>query len=266
MTPTTEQVELSLRLMRENAFVFYELRETIKQDVRLFNAPVYIRIPFYIDYPVLGHFIRWWEESEVAHFVKDNRSWLVYSFAGSPMTGSSVCSAICEDGRTATLRGVGFGALRGSLGKTMGIDNDALNIPPSEQTFTLEQAVSFLQAQNPYVQSKIQCEYQAKQIAELREQCNDWERKYYQLLFKPHYAELQALLNRYKHLMETEYHETSDSKHRKTLKYYAETHLFDVLHHCYPEMITKRKDAQELIQPIEKYLLEELCTQQDADI
>lgn len=266
MTPTELQETQAFNLMQQNAFLFYELRETIRQDMRLYNAPVYITIPFTKDYPILGQFIRWWEESQVANFIKDNRRWLVYDFVGSPMTGSSYYNAVCEDGHHKAFSGGNFGALMGSFRNANEKESNTLHIQSPEQTFTLEQVVSTLQTQYPLIQYKIRSEYQTKLISELTAQSNDWERKYYQLLFKPHKEALMAMHKRYSQLIGEIDETTMDAKQKKTLRYYAETCLFDTLHHCYPDMIIKRADARKLIQPIEKYLIVKPCTHQDADI
>lgn len=204
--------------MQENAFLFYELRETIRQDMRLYNAPVYIAIPFTKDYPILGQFIRWWEESQVANFVKDNRRWLVYAFVGSPMTGSSYYNAVCEDGHHKAFRNVNFGALMGSFRNANENENNTLQILSPEQAFTLEQVVTTLQTQNSLIQYKIRSDFQTKLINELTEQSNDWERKYYQLLFKPHKEALLAMHERYSQLI-GEINETTDTKQKKTLRF-----------------------------------------------
>lgn len=75
-----------------------------------------------------------------------------------------------------------------------------------------------------------------------------------------------AMHKRYSQLISEINETTTDTKQKKTLRYYAETCLFDTLHHCYPDMIIKRADARKLIQPIEKYLIVEPCTHQNADI
>lgn len=90
------------KLFINNAFVFWEDRELILSDSRLFLCP----LPFSqsaIAYtgtsgfrnPTLGVFIEFWENCPNANIVDSNgRRWLLYHIAGSPLSGSNKCAFI----------------------------------------------------------------------------------------------------------------------------------------------------------------------------
>ena len=95
------------RLFIENAFFFYEHREQILSDSRMFLSPVAVESGLAYTgksgfcNPTLGVYIEWWMNCKGALRVGDDgvRS-LVYYLAGSPLSGVNGCSAIREDGKS----------------------------------------------------------------------------------------------------------------------------------------------------------------------
>lgn len=100
------------KLFYSNAFLFWDNREAIYQDSRMFLAPVPVKNGLTLSgtsgfrNPVLGVYLEWWERCEKAHFVGDNGisaesnedELLLWYIAGSILSGSNVCSSVDRAG------------------------------------------------------------------------------------------------------------------------------------------------------------------------
>ena len=94
----------------ENAHLFYENRDMILHDSRMFLAPVsadnhlaYIGgQPFF--HPILGVYVEWWSNYK---YSKVGES-LVYLLAGSPLSGSNNCKVLNIDGSTEEVSLISF--------------------------------------------------------------------------------------------------------------------------------------------------------------
>lgn len=97
---------------------FYEHRDVIYQDSRMFMAPVpMVNSLAYTGTrgfraPVLGVYMEWLEHCEQAHVSDDNGMHaMIYQFAGSPRSGSNHCMAVNCMGETSAVHIVGFKSL-----------------------------------------------------------------------------------------------------------------------------------------------------------
>lgn len=101
-----------------NLWFFYEHRDVIYQDSRMFMAPVpMVNSLAYsgtrgFRAPVLGVYMEWLERCEQAHVSDDNGMHaMIYQFAGSPRCGSNHCMAVDRMGQTSAVHIVGFKSL-----------------------------------------------------------------------------------------------------------------------------------------------------------
>lgn len=97
---------------------FYEHRDVIYQDSRMFMAPVpMVNSLAYTGTrgfraPVLGVYMEWLERCEQAHVSDDyGMHAMIYQFAGSSRSGSNHCMAVNCLGQTSAVHIVGFKSL-----------------------------------------------------------------------------------------------------------------------------------------------------------
>ena len=97
---------------------FYEHRDVIYQDSRMFMAPVpMVNSLAYTGTrgfraPVLGVYMEWLEHCEQAHVSDDNGMHaMIYQFSGSSRSGSNHCMAVNCLGETSAVHTVGFKSL-----------------------------------------------------------------------------------------------------------------------------------------------------------
>ncbi len=99
--------EREMELFLKNAFKFWEHKERILTDSRMFLCRVPVRAglnrtgPSYDGSPTLGVYLQWWDtcEGTVRTDRKGRRS-LVYLLAGSMMSGANHCDEVTENGST----------------------------------------------------------------------------------------------------------------------------------------------------------------------
>ncbi len=98
------------KVFLDNAFLFLAHREQILNDNKMSQAPV----PFQsglaytgtngLHNPTLGTYLEFWQNCPQAAWVdEDDRKYLVYHIAGSPLTGTNRCGIVYEDGTTASV-------------------------------------------------------------------------------------------------------------------------------------------------------------------
>lgn len=258
LTPEEES-----KLFYTNVFLFWNCRDIIYQDSRMFLAPVPVKNGLAYTgtsgfrNPTLGVYLEWWERCQQAHITiekgvadKYQEERLVWYIAGSPLSGSNVCSSVDKSGKTKTTPVYPFITLWRSF---MEVNAHYDPIKPLYQAYTLEQVADILNQKEPCIQYKVLSEWQTGQIAELTEQRDEWECKYYRLLFEPYKDELTDMLIRYNDL-NAKADNTSQKKEKELLRYWADTCIFDVLHKCYPDMITIRKDSRDFLPTVKKYI------------
>ena len=98
--------ELGLPLFAENAFLFFENRERILSDSRMFLAPVHIQSGLaYVgtggfNGPTLGVYIEWWLNCRQSISTNGSTNWLTIRLAGSPLSGANKCTTVDDQGAT----------------------------------------------------------------------------------------------------------------------------------------------------------------------
>ena len=110
------------QLFVDNAFYLLAHMDRIMNDSRMFLAPVAARNGLAytgtsgFKRPTLGVYLEWWQTSDDAMRIDNEgcRS-LVYSLAGSPLSGMNRCSTVREDGNIETVTLSSFGRHCGSF-------------------------------------------------------------------------------------------------------------------------------------------------------
>lgn len=256
-------LEETAKTFYTNAFLFWNYREVIYSDSRMFLAPVPVKNGLAYTgtsgfrCPTLGIYLEWWERCDQAHFFvekglinKHNEERLIWYFAGSALSGSNLCASVNKTGEIDTTSTCSFSKVWRSF---VEVNTRYDEIKQHYQTFTLEQIVDILNSEGNDFQKRITIELQQQQILNLSDEIEYWKSKYYKYLISPHQADLDAMLQRYHYLI-SEATKEPIKKKKELLLYWADTCIFDVLHRCYPEKITNRREAREVIPIIEKYL------------
>ena len=276
--PTQAQVEESYSLMRKLAHLFWKGREVIKSDARMFNSPVFIPTPFCSGYPTLGSYIEWWETGVWSHIEKNGGVCLVYSFYGSPLSGT--CFSICSDidGKKQTFN---TGGMLSHVKEFASARKKAEERYPGSDypPYSLSQVVALLGYDESTDAFRLLSERKNIEISRITLERDEWERKYFQLLTKPYkeclhamaqsYCEIQSKIRSLQQERECLYEEKKNGKingleynaevlslARKIakFKYAADTKIFSVLHECFPELVDSRADARKLYPYIQKYV------------
>ena len=149
---TTEDVEQQKKLFTDNAFYLLAHSERIMHDSRMFLTPVAVQnVLAYtgtsgFHTPTLGIYLEWWNECPKAlRTDKDGNRSLVYSLAGSPMTGGNSCAEVYEDGRTESVQVSSFMSHLRTFGAINARYDEAKHI---YQAYTLEQVLEILHAED----------------------------------------------------------------------------------------------------------------------
>ena len=257
----------------KNAFLFWNCRDLIYSDSRMFLAPVPVRNGLaYIGengfrHPTLGVYLEWWERCEQSHiltekgvFHKTKEERLVWFISGSPLSGCNACASADKSGKTKTTPVDMFSTVWRSFAE---INNRYNEIKHLYDAYSLEQVVEMLNHKESHIRYKVLSEWQQSQIAQLADERNYWKDKYYRQLTEPYREQLEPMLGRYQHLL-SEAEIEPQKKKKELLLYWADTCLFDVLHKCYPDKITIRREAREFLPVVEKYIKPAPYDQQDT--
>lgn len=87
-----------------NAHFFFDNREQILADSRMFLAPVPVQNGLMYTgtngfrQPTLGIYLEWWMNCQNSKFNDAHGLWLIYQFGGSPLSGVNTCRAVNEKG------------------------------------------------------------------------------------------------------------------------------------------------------------------------
>ena len=122
ITPVSDECMQRQQLFADNAFYLLPHMDRIMNDSRMFLAPVAARNGLAytgtsgFKRPTLGVYLEWWQTSDDAMRIDNEgcRS-LVYSLAGSPLSGMNRCSTVREDGNIETVTLSSFGRHCGSF-------------------------------------------------------------------------------------------------------------------------------------------------------
>ena len=133
-----DDFEVEQRFFIENAFLLFNNRQQILSDSRMFLAPVKIGFKN----SILGVFIEWWLNCPPASYVSGRTQWLIFSFAGSPYTGSNKFRAVSNTGEfEKDLSSPSFGWLNGSFKE---IDRRYAEVKQRFQAYTKDEVVEIL--------------------------------------------------------------------------------------------------------------------------
>ena len=105
ITPVSDECMQRQQLFADNAFYLLAHMDRIMNDSRMFLAPVAARNGLAytgtsgFKRPTLGVYLEWWQTSDETMRINNEgcRS-LVFTLAGSPLSGMNRCSAVREDG------------------------------------------------------------------------------------------------------------------------------------------------------------------------
>lgn len=87
-----------------NAFLFFDNRERILADSRMFLAPVPVQNGLMytgtsgFQKPTLGVYIEWWQNCLSSNITDKRDQWLIYQFGGSPLTGWNISKMVNASG------------------------------------------------------------------------------------------------------------------------------------------------------------------------
>ena len=133
-----DDFEVEQQFFIENAFLLFNNRQQILSDSRMFLAPVKIGFKN----SILGVFIEWWLNCPPASYVSGRTQWLIFSFAGSPYTGSNKFRAVSNTGEfEKDLSSPSFGWLNGSFKE---IDRRYAEVKQRYQAYTKDEVVEIL--------------------------------------------------------------------------------------------------------------------------
>ena len=106
ITPVSDECMQKRQLFVDNAFYLLAHMDRIMNDSRMFLTPVAARNGLAytgtsgFKRPTLGVYLEWWQTSDDAMRIdNEGRRSLVYSLAGSPLSGMNRCSSVREDGK-----------------------------------------------------------------------------------------------------------------------------------------------------------------------
>lgn len=106
IAPVSDESMQKQQLFADNAFYLLAHMDRIMNDSRMFLAPVAARNGLAytgtsgFKRPTLGVYLEWWQTSDETMLINNEgcRS-LVFTLAGSPLSGMNRCSAVREDGK-----------------------------------------------------------------------------------------------------------------------------------------------------------------------
>ncbi|MBR4392027.1 MAG: hypothetical protein IKT08_07995 [Bacteroidales bacterium] len=144
-----EQKKKRKRLFLNNAFLFFQHRDRIMSDSRMFLCPIPIQSGLAytgtsgFQRPTLGVYLEWWLNCESATIgKKDDLQWLVYRIAGSPLSGSNRCGIVNSEGKTDSRSLSGsFASIWSSF---MRINNRYDEAKSLYQAYTLEDVINIM--------------------------------------------------------------------------------------------------------------------------
>jgi hypothetical protein len=146
--PVSDECMQKRQLFVDNAFYLLAHMDRIMNDSRMFLTPVAARNGLAytgtsgFKRPTLGVYLEWWQTSDDAMRIDNEgcRS-LVYSLAGSPLSGMNRCSTVREDGNIETVTLSSFGRHCGSFIK---INTRYTEAKVRYQAYTLQEVLDIL--------------------------------------------------------------------------------------------------------------------------
>ena len=167
----TEQEKLFL----ENVFTFVANKEKIYADERMFLTPVpvinglaYVGSGGFRN-PCLGVYLRWWDECPEASVLGENgTAWLVWSIAGSPLSGRNSCAIVNGAGQVKMYSAPSFGPL---WHKFIEINRQYADVPRNN-AYSLEKTVNLLKDGLRIVEDRLNARiFCLEKAVEIRDNC-----------------------------------------------------------------------------------------------
>ena len=226
---TTVEMERQKKLFTDNAFYLLAHQERIMRDSRMFLAPVAVQNGLAYTgtsgflAPTLGIYLEWWNECSIAlRTDKDGNRSLVYSLAGSPMTGGNSCAEVYEDGRTESVQVSSFISHWRPFTAINTRYDEAKHI---YQAYTLEQVLDILHAEDGedwdysseikerFMQSEIN--ELKKKVERLTKESEKWYSMYADTFMKYKDAEISEAFSEFQTFRENTEAEINSIKIRK---------------------------------------------------
>ena len=148
IAPVSDESMQKQQLFADNAFYLLAHMDRIMNDSRMFLAPVAARNGLAytgtsgFKRPTLGVYLEWWQTSDETMLIDNEgcRS-LVFTLAGSPLSGMNRCSAVREDGKIETVSLSSFNRHCGSFIK---INARYTEAKVRYQAYTLQEVLDIL--------------------------------------------------------------------------------------------------------------------------
>ncbi len=148
IAPVSDEWMQKQQLFADNAFYLLAHMDRIMNDSRMFLAPVAARNGLAytgtsgFKRPTLGVYLEWWQTSDETMLIDNEgcRS-LVFTLAGSPLSGMNRCSAVREDGKIEIVSLSSFNRHCGSFFKINARYSEA---KVRYQTYTLQEVLDIL--------------------------------------------------------------------------------------------------------------------------
>ena len=226
ITPVSDECMQKRQLFVDNAFYLLAHMDRIMNDSRMFLAPVAARNGLAytgtsgFKRPTLGVYLEWWQTSDDAMRIdNEGRRSLVYSLAGSPLSGMNRCSAVREDGN---IEIVSLSSFNRHCGSFIKINARYTEAKVRYQAYTLQEVLDILHREDNgkldydqvittrFMQHEI--DRLNRCIERLTEESSRWHEKYLFALISFKEDEARAFLAEYVKL------ETSASQEIEHLK------------------------------------------------
>ena len=148
ITPVSDESMQKQQLFADNAFYLLAHMDRIMNDSRMFLAPVAARNGLAytgtsgFKRPTLGVYLEWWQTSdETMRIDNEGCRSLVFSLAGSPLSGMNRCSALREDGKIET---VSLSSFNRHCGTFIKINARYTEAKVRYQAYTLQEVLDIL--------------------------------------------------------------------------------------------------------------------------
>jgi hypothetical protein len=142
--PLNQASEQESERFYRHAFLFWNHRDRIFSDSRMFLAPVPVcnRVGYISDsafqHPVLGVYLEWWEHCAQTHVMDKEGERLLWHIWGTPLSGRNECASVDKDGNSKITPVCPFAPVWHSF---MDINARYREIKPRYEAYTLEQVI-----------------------------------------------------------------------------------------------------------------------------
>lgn len=141
-----------------NAFLFFDNRERILADSRMFLAPVPVQNGLMytgtsgFQKPTLGVYIEWWQNCLSSNITDKRDQWLIYQFGGSPLSGFNVSRAVNASGEKRELNVRSFSDLWHPF---VGINKRYDDAKTRYQAYTIDKVIELLECNGRSIDARL---------------------------------------------------------------------------------------------------------------